>query len=378
MTDARTPPPSPNASRPSAREPQILLHDLTGELLWPRALRAPALALRPARVLLGMAAVFLATLIGGLSALWTEDGTPTYSDAIARPIAESLQTAANAVANLDYGTFAASVEALVRLPGALITHRPLDTSLLGLPIIAVFALFGAAVSRSVATEYAAARITEWPQDLRVSIGKLGWSFTALIAPLALAGLLIGVVILGGFTLGVPVVNILGALLYAIALVLCLVALFILILHALALPMILPALMCEGTDAYDAVQRSYAYILARPLRLLAHAAILLVLGAVSVFLVRVFASGAIHLTDWAASQLTSDAGVRVLEGRDDLTATQPAAHAIIKGWRAVIHTAVAGFAFSYFFAAGTVLYLHARRICDGQGVTDIWNPDADPA
>lgn len=380
MTDARTPSPSHSTPRPPAREPQVLLHDLTGELLWPRALRTPALALRPARVLLGMVAVFLATLIGSLSSLWAKEGTPTYADAIAEPIGESFQTAANAVARLDPALFTAAVRTLVVLPRELITQRPLDTALLGLPILAIFALFGAAISRGVATEYAAARITEWPQDLRVSIGKLGWSFTALIAPLALAGLLIGVVILGGFTLGVPVVNLLGAFLYAFALILCLTALFILILHALALPMILPALMCEGTDAYDAVQRSYAYILARPLRLLAHAAILLILGAVSLMIVSMVAEGTVRLTDWAASQLTSGAGEQVLahDRATDLSATQPAAHAIIEGWRAVIKTVVAGFAFSFFFAAGTVLYLHARRICDGQGTTDIWNPDADPA
>jgi uncharacterized membrane protein len=409
MTDARTPdvPPTPqpdarSSHRPAAREPQVLLHDLTAELLWPRALRTPALALRPARVLLGMAAVFLATLIGNLSALWTDDdaassetataplgdsfqattdwtqsGTPTFADAIAIPLGRAMAAAARAVADLDPHAFTAAVRSLVMLPGYLITERPLDTALLGLPIVAVFALFGATISRGVATEFTAARITDWPNDLRTSAGKLAWSFSALIAPLAVAGLLIGVVILGGFTLGIPVVNILGALLYAVALILCVVALFILILHALALPMIVPALMCEGTDAYDAVQRSYAYIIARPLRLLAHAALLLILGAASIYIVGLVAQGAIQLTDWAASQLNSDAGVRVLDGRGELTATQPAAHAIIDGWRAVIQTVVAGFAFSYFFAAGTVLYLHARRICDGQGTADIWDPDAHP-
>lgn len=413
MTDAPTPdaPPTPQpralpSHQAPPREPQVLLHDLTAELLWTRALRTPALALRPGRVLLGMAAVFLATLIGSLSALWTQDNprstpdsitnrpgdsfeisanwtevapppTPTFAEAIASSIGGAMDSAARAVADLDPQAFTAAVRTMVMLPGYLITQRPLDTALLGLPIVAIFALFGATISRGVATEFTAARITDWPSDLRTSTRKLAWSFTALIGPLALAGLLIGIVILGGFTLGIPVVNLAGSLLYAVALILCLVALFILILHALALPMIVPALMCEGTDAYDAVQRSYAYILSRPLRLLAHAALLLILGAASIYIVGLVANGAIQLTDWAASQLNSDAGVRVLDGQGELTVTQPAAHAIIEGWRAVLKTLVAGFAFSYFFAAGTVLYLHARRICDGQGTADIWNPDADP-
>ncbi len=141
-------------------------------------------------------------------------------------------------------------------------------------------------------------------------------------------------------------------------------------------MLVPALMCEGTDAYDAVQRSYAYIIARPLRLLVHAAILLVLGAVSIGLFSGFAAGADALATSAAARLTSDAGVEVLIGAEDLDATQPMAHGIITAWRALRDLTVSGFAFSYFFAAGTVLYLVARRICDGQGITEVWDPAAD--
>ena len=361
--------------RQTARHPQVLLHDLTSELLWPRALRTPALALRPGRVMLGMAAVFLATLIGNISAAWTEPETRSFGQAVARPIAHAFGDAVTAVTSLSAPRFLEAVALLAMLPGRLLYERPVETLVLGLPIVLVFVLFGGAISRSVATEFAAARITEWPDDLRVSGRKLGWSFAAIIGPIALACLLIGVVMLGGFTLGVPIINLLGAVLYALALLLVFAALALLVLHALALPMIVPALMAEGTDGYDAVQRSYAYVLARPLRLLVHGLILLVLGAVSIAIARELGRGVVDLTDWAAAQpgLTSDAGKRVLDGEGDLSATQPAAHAIIRGWRTLVEIIVAGFAFSYFFAAGTVLYLHARRICDGQGTGDIWQP-----
>lgn len=359
--------------RQTARHPQVLLHDLTSELLWPRALRTPALALRPGRVMLGMAAVFLATLIGNLSTAWSD--RPRFSEAVSGPIGEAFSRAAAGVTELSGERTLDALRTLVLLPGSLLHHRPVDTLALGLPIVLLFALFGGAISRSVATEYAASRITEWPDDLRTSGRKLGWSFAALIGPIALASLLLGLVMLGGFTLGVPVVNLLGAVLYAVALLLAFAALAVMVLHALALPMIVPALMAEGTDGYDAVQRSYAYVLARPLRLLTHGLILLVLGAVSIAIARELGRGVVLLTDWAAARpgLTSDAGRRVLDGQGELSATQPAAHAIIEGWRSLVAIIVSGFAFSYFFSAGTVLYLHARRICDGQGTGDIWRP-----
>ncbi|MCC5821802.1 MAG: hypothetical protein LAT64_00780 [Phycisphaerales bacterium] len=367
--------------RQTARHPQVLLHDLTSELLWTRALRTPALALRPGRVMLGMAAVFLATLIGNISAVWSsapddDQGRAeqlTFGQAVAEPITAAFSNAVAAVTSLSAPRFLDAVASLAMLPGRLLYERPVDTIVLGLPIVLVFVLFGGAISRSVATEFAAARITEWPDDLRVSGGKLGWSFAAIIGPIAIASLLLGLIMLGGFTLGIPIVNLIGSVLYAIGLLLAFAALALLVLHALALPMIVPALMAEGTDGYDAVQRSYAYVLARPLRLLTHGLILLVLGAASVAIAHALAGGTIAMTDWAAERLSTDATGRVLTGEGELAATQPAAHAIIQGWRKLVEIIVSGFVFSYFFAAGTVLYLHARRICDGQGTGDIWLP-----
>jgi hypothetical protein len=329
------------------------------------------MAARFSRVLLGTVAVFLAALIGNLSTLWNDE--PRFARALAEPFGLALAEAAGGITALSPERFLSAVVTIAALPGRLALARPVDTLVLGLPMVLVFALFGGTISRGVASEFATARLTDWPADLRISITKLGWSFGALVVPVALAGLLLGVIALGGSMLGVPVLNVLAALLYALGLILGLTALVVLALHALALPMIVPAMMCEGTDGYDAVQRSYAYVLARPLRLLLHAAILLVLGAISIAVVATLARLTVATTDWAASALTGDAGVRVLEGSDDLAATQPAAHAVINAWRALVFVTVSGFAFSYFFTAGTLLYLVARRICDGQGTSEIWDP-----
>ena len=86
--------------------------------------------------------------------------------------------------------------------------------------------------------------------------------------------------------------------------------------------------------------------------------------------QVFSSHRIENVE-AVARLLEEAGI---EGGPDLEATQPAAHGIIAGWRGLVAVVVAGFAFSYFFTAGTVLYLIARRICDGQGVGDVWTPE----
>lgn len=362
-------------ARPTVREPQLVLEDLTSELLWTRVLRTPGLAARPSRVLLGMAAALIATLIGTLPTLWTDE--PAIGPRIAGGVASSLQEAVAGIANLSVDGLVTAVTSFMLLPGRLLMDRPAETILLGIPMVVVLALFGGAISRAVSVEFATGRFTEWPQDLRASLSKLGSSSAAMLAPFALAGVLVGVIALGGFLLGVPVLDVLAAVLYGAALVLALFALGVLVLQTLALPMLTPAMMVEGTDGFDAVQRCYAYIIGHPLRLLAHAVLLLLLGAVSIGLAVIFAGGADRLARWAASRFTADAGLRVLEGAGDLAATQPVAHAVLEFWTSLLQLTVSGFAISYFFAAGTTLYLAARRICDGQEINELWNPATDP-
>jgi len=348
-----------------------MLEDLTGELLWTRTMRAPALALRPSRILLGMAGALIATVIGSIP-MGSSD-QPTIAQALSSRVSLFFSNAAGDATALDVrGMFWEAVE-FARYPGQLLLDRPWATVLLALPMIIVLALFGGAISRASAIEFTSARFSDWPADLRVSLRSLGSSTGALIAPLALVGIIVLLIAVGGAVLGVPVLDILGSVLYGAAMLLALLGVLILILHTLALPMLVPALMVEGTDAFDAVQRCYAYVLARPLHLLLHATILLVLGAISIGLIAAVARGTDQMAAWSAAQFASDSGLEVLTGQGELNATQPTAARIIAFYRTFTDLIVSGFAISYFFSAGTVLYLVARRICDGQDVNDLWDP-----
>src|SRR4029453_5299960 len=55
---------------------------------------------------------------------------------------------------------------------------------------------------------------------------------------------------------------------------------------------------EGTDAFDALSRSYAYVYHRPWRLLWYVLFSLFLAIVSMFVVKLFASSAIPLGNWS--------------------------------------------------------------------------------
>lgn len=348
-----------------------MLEDFARELLWPKTLRMPALALRPSRILLGIAGALLATIIGSIPL--GDPDEPPIATVLSERIGRFFSSVAESAASLDpEGMLQETVE-FARFPGDLIMDRPWSTLLLAVPMILTLALFGGAIARATAIEFARTRFSEWPADLRVSFRSLGASTGALIAPLVLVGAAVILIAGGGVLLGVPVLDLVGAALFGPAMLLALLGVLILMLHVLALPMLVPALMVEGTDAFDAVQRCYAYVLARPLHLLLHGVTLLVLGAVSIGLFAALANGTDQLAIWSATRFASESGVEVLNGQGDLTATQPAAARIIAFYRSLTDLLVSGFAISYFFAAGTTLYLVARRVCDGQDIHDLWDP-----
>src|SRR4051794_13619325 len=64
------------------------------------------------------------------------------------------------------------------------------------------------------------------------------------------------------------------------------------------PLMWATVSVEGTDAFDALSRSYAYVYHRPWRLLWYALFALFLAAVSMFVVKLFASSAIALGNWS--------------------------------------------------------------------------------
>src|SRR5262249_17418602 len=144
---------------------------------------------------------------------------------------------------------------------------------------------------------------------------------------------------------------------------------------LGLPMLVPSVASEGTDAIDAIQRTYAYVTGRPLRLILYWAVLIVEAAVVTLVLAVLAGWVIELTTWASSlllgQSVRDALNDAAHGRapdyEPLGASSRMAVHIVAFWMQVPMLLVASFVVSFWFSAGTTLYLLMRQVCDGQDV-----------
>ncbi|MDF1808714.1 MAG: hypothetical protein P1U42_03370 [Phycisphaerales bacterium] len=363
---------------PRVRQPKVLLSDLTSDLLWIRVLRAPALALAPSRLISGAICAFLLSLILQITVLLTASDTESLNGA-----SSEIQSVGDRFGYSSmrlYESFRAfdplgvvySVGNSAYAIRDTVIESPLISLLLGIPLIAVLASCGCAISRSAAIEFAQGRYASRDDTIGYSLQRIRQLVGAVIGPVIFCVCILLLIGLGGLLLSVPVLDVVGSILYAFGLALGILATIVLMLHVFALPLIVPALAVEGTDGFDAIQRSYAYVIGKPLRYLLYSSLFVLLGVVSIAVFTMLAQGSIEMTDWASSLFTNDAATRVLTGGGELGATKGTAHSIISIWRAVVELAIAGYVISFYFTSSTLLYLVIRRICDGQDMNEVWD------
>ena len=357
-----------------------MLSDLTDDLLWPKLFQAPALALAPSRILTGSICVFLLATIVQVLFSFAPDGTTQAPNtgffpqlvAISDRLDLIIQSLVESIFSLDPIALTQSIWLAVLTIRDMIMHSPMISLLIGVPMITILAIAGGTISRSTAIEFAQGRYAPRDDTLHFTLKRTRQFVGALVGPLVLCALLFLIIALDGLLLSTPIIDIVGALLYSVGLAMGILATILLCLHVLALPLIIPALAIEGTDAFDAIQRSYAYVINKPLRYIAYGAILLILGVISTGIFTLIAQGSVAMTDWAAQLIANPSTAQALNGQGDLGATKNITFSIISVWKAFIEIAVSGYIISLFFTSSSLLYLFVRRICDGQDTSEIWD------
>lgn len=357
---------------PGTSEPRVLLEDLTSGLLWPTFLRCPSMAFSPPRWFLGIMGAFMIVLVS--AAHTAAFSTDTQADSItSADTAKGYESVLYSMMSLNPMKMVYSLSTLAQSHVEHISRSPWIALAFYIPLILVLGVFGYAITRSASIQFAHGRQTDAVGALSSSLLTIRQIALATLGPLVVCGLLSLIVMLFGFFLGFPVVNIVGAVLYLIGLVLSILIVCILTLHVLCLPMTISALAIEGTDGFDALQRSYAYLIARPIRLAIYAIILVILGTTITTIVATLAGWSIEMADTLVSTLTNDAGRRVITGSSEMAATEPFAHRVITLVRSALELIVAGYALSLVFCSSTMAYLCIRRVCDGQDITEVWDP-----
>ncbi len=358
------------------REQTVSLDDLLRGLIWPLLLRGPAMALRPERWLLGVVAAVMLGLIGSISGAWVAENEPNFTDGISAHVLEPVGGLVDATLPWRWhpAVFRSVFAEMAHSPARLLEEHPLSIVVLGVPMLIVWCVLGLAIARSTACEVSLARVVPGPEALAFGIKRWLSGFGAVFAPLALIGVIHLAIASGGFLLLTwPVGDIIGSVMHAAGIGLAIVAVLIGIGFALGWIMLVPALACEGTDALDAIQRVFAYVLGRPLRLLVYLVMIGLIGLLAFAVITWVREFAELMANGAAAQWSGERGRSIVAGTAE-EGTAGAAAGIVGLWQSLLDVLIAGFLISYVHTAGTLVYLLCRRVNDGQEIAELWTED----
>jgi hypothetical protein len=224
-------------------------------------------------------------------------------------------------------------------------------------------------------------------------------FTAPLLPVAII-ILVGVFLfLGGLVGAIPVV---GELIAGAFMFLALIGGFVMALVLIGLAfggvLLYPTVAVEGSDAFDAVSRSYSYVFSRPWRTGLYYILLAIYGAVCylfarvvVFLVFKLTHGAVEIGMAAASNRPGVGSVEAskLDAMwpsptfDNLLQAVPAfglhgAEAagafLIRIWLVIVVLLLCGFLVSLYLSGSTIIYFLLRQKVDATDLEEVYQEE----
>jgi hypothetical protein len=252
-------------------------------------------------------------------------------------------------------------------------------SLYGFLLIYVLCIGGGAISRMQATQHSRSVRISVREAVDFSTARWRALLSAVFGPaMFVAALTILLMLMGLILLNIPWLNLIGGLLYGIALLLGLLVALVAVGYAACFPLFIPAVVIENCAGGEAVQRSFAYLLSKTLRFIGYLAMLVVAMVLGYVIVRLVANLTLDLTANIVGTWTFNMS---LQGAGSLQGTaiptigiswyETSAGWFIAMWETIVHDLMIGWIFSGFFSASTMMYLLMRSSCDGQDTRDIW-------
>ncbi|MEZ6190573.1 MAG: hypothetical protein R3C45_04700 [Phycisphaerales bacterium] len=292
------------------------------------------------------------------------------------------------------GVIGALASMVVRTPGWLYSTHPWFMVVFLLYAFALTSLIGAAVCRVAAIDACLNKHTSAFAGLKFALEHWVQIMLAPLIPLGVIVVIRLVLALAGLVFfSAPVLDVIGAAIFILFLLLGFIAAMLLIGLALGGNLLIPGITVEGTDAFDAVSRAYNYVVGRPWRYFFYTAVMIVYGAVTYLLVGLVVFSTIwftrHCLSLGAVGEVAD-GVTRLDavmpepqwGRllvdpdwDQLGGTGTVAAALVMVWIKLLIAVLPAFAVSYYFNAQTWVYLLLRRSADLVDFDDVYiEPD----
>lgn len=306
----------------------------------------------------------------------------------------------SAVMRADLSGVVGGVQAAVLTVVWLFAMHPIYAVLFVLITLLIWAFFGGGCCRIAALRAARDDRIDIREALNFARGRL---LQFMFGPLIPLVLLVGVglfLFLGGLVGAIPAIGeVLVAILFFLAMAGGIAAAMLIIGGVAGFHLTFPTVAVEGSDAFDAFSRSFAYIYSRPWRTAFYLGVSIAYGAICLFFVKLLARialWAVHLfvgisMNWGGAYLADDAAAA--PGKLDALWHGPTlttettfwgsfdgvelaglswfAQFLIKCWVYGLVGLVAAFVVSFFFSASTVMYLLLRRAEDATDIEDVF-------
>ena len=390
-------------------------------------LRAVGSAIRPGRLLL---AVFcLAILVGGghvwdvIVGSWipAESLSPSAARAVAgqasntiAPFELTTLLIESAMGSIKVGVMQLDPSAIVTGTLSLVAGIPMTLWAVGahwfIILFGFYALAVLSISFGIQSRFEAIVVAEHepPSSDRLigESGAMAGNFIgAWVTPLIIAGVLAFMIMLAGLVLlNIPVVNLLGGVLWGLVVLLGLALAITLLGLAVAGALLLPAVAVDGCGGPDAMHRAFCGATTRPLIWLWYVVLIVVGLGLGLIVVETVVGVTVSVTSglgetWVfndvfvevaaeqspvAAAASASAGVTEAPSPESSVAAVPTASwtsvttaSFVAFWMQLLHWLVAGWVLCYFAAATTRAWMALRLRLDGIAKDDIWRPGLTP-
>ena len=236
--------------------------------------------------------------------------------------------------------------------------------------LVIWGYFGGVIARIVAVKLT--------QDETISLKKAGsfarkrccsYMSAPLIPLLGVFGLGIPIAVLGlisHFDVGIFITGLLWPL------VLCIGFLMAILLLGLIFgwPLMFSTISTEGTDAFDAISRSYAYVFQRPFHYLFYTILTTIIGGLGWLFLHGIMNLIVHATTWAfAWGLNAETKISLFAGNLNSNIAGWG-YNLILFWQGFLQVLLTSFAIGFLFSGMTAVYLLLRRHVDGVELDEV--------
>lgn len=306
-------------------------------------------------------------------------------EATAQGVVDRFHGMLNAAVHLDPVGVGHEIRGFAWMGASLFRDHLLFTLVFGAWTLVLSMIGIAAICRTAACQFAVEQYLTWTVALAFALKRWIPILGTVALPLVALGLGAVALAVGGVLLAVPGLNVVGGVLYGLALFGGTIAACLILLALLASGLFIPAVAVESADAPDALARSFSFVRNRPLHWVVYVIAALIQGLFGLVIVTLVASLTINFTAWGAGLFVSSSAIEAVGGGAGLTSILPVdtgwdllgthrfAGGIIALWRTVVAGLVAGWVVSYFACATTVLYFLMRKATDDQDLEEIWQP-----